>query len=63
MSPRRPAIGVTTGALSRYAVSTQATPAVVVFRSCWISSRAGATSDWRTAYATAADASRAKVTL
>ena len=45
MSPSRPAIGVTTDALSRYAVRIQAAPAVVVSRSCWIVSSAGATSD------------------
>ena len=45
MSPSRPALGVTTDALSRYAVRIQAAPAVVVSRSCWIVSSAGATSD------------------
>ena len=45
MSPRRPAIGVTTEADSRYALRIQAAPVVVVFRSCWIASSAGATSD------------------
>ena len=63
MSPRRPAIGVTTEALSRYAVRIHAAPVVVVSRSCWIVSSAGATSDWSSAYATAAIASSANVTL
>jgi hypothetical protein len=56
-------MGVTTDALRRYAVRIQAAPAVVVCRSCWIVSSAGATSDWRSAYATAATASRVNVTL
>jgi hypothetical protein len=49
MSPSLPAIGVKTDALRRYAVRIHAAPAVVVFRSCWIVSSAGATSDCRSA--------------
>ena len=63
MSPSRPAIGVTTEAESRYALRIQAAPVVVVFRSSWIVSSAGATSDCSSAYETAAAASRVKVTL
>src|SRR5262249_55348601 len=51
MSPSRPAIGVTTEAARRYAVKTQATPVVVVWRSPWSTGSAGTTSDWRSAYA------------
>ena len=63
MSPSRPAFGVITDALIRYALRIHAAPAVVVFRSCWIVSSAGATIDWRSAYAIAPNARRAKVTL
>ena len=63
MSPSRPAIGVTTEALRRYALRIHAAPAVVVRRSCWIAKSAGATSDCRSAYATAASASSVNVTL
>ena len=56
-------IGVTTEALSRYALRIQATPDVVVSRSCWIVSSAGATIDCSSAYAVAASASSVKVTL
>ena len=63
MSPSLPATGVKTDALRRYAVKIHATPAGVVWRSCWIVSSAGATSDCSSAYATAATASSANVTL
>ena len=63
MSPSRPAIGVITDALIRYALRIHAAPAVVVFRSCWIVSSAGATIDCISAYAIAPSARSAKVTL
>ena len=63
MSPRRPAIGVITDALRRYALRIHAAPANVVWRSCWIVSSAGATSDCSSANETAATASSEKVTL
>jgi hypothetical protein len=45
MSPRRPISGVATDALSRYAVSTQLAELTDVWRACWMSGSAGATSD------------------
>ncbi len=45
MSPSRPIRGVAIEALRRYAVSTQLTEFSEVCRACWISGRAGATSD------------------
>ena len=63
MSPSRPAIGVITDALRRYALRIHAAPAVVVCRSCWIVSSAGATNDCSRENATAETASSAKVTL
>jgi hypothetical protein len=63
MSPRRPISGVAIDALRRYAVSTQLTEFTDVCSACWMSGRAGATSDWSSAYETAANASSAKVTL
>ena len=50
MSPSRPRIGVKIEALSRKAVSTQATAVAEVCRSRWISGSAGATRDCRRAY-------------
>ena len=63
MSPSRPATGVITDALIRYALRIHAAPAVVVFRSCWMVSSAGATIDCISAYAIAPSARSAKVTL
>ena len=62
MSPSRPMSGVAMDALRRYAVSTQLTEFSEVCSACWISGRAGATSDCSSAYEMPAIASRAKVT-
>ena len=62
MSPRRPINGVAIDALSRYAVSTQLTELTDVWRACWISGSAGATSDCSNAYAIPDAASSANVT-
>ena len=61
MSPSRPAIGVTTDALSRKAVSSQVTLVVDVCTARWISGRAGSTSDCSSEYDSAPSAITAKV--
>ena len=63
MSPSRPISGVAIDALSRYAVSTQLTELTDVCSECWMSGSAGATSDWSSAYDTAAIANSENVTL
>ena len=63
MSPSRPIRGVATDALRRYDVNTQLTEFSEVCNACWISGRAGATSDCSSAYETPATASSAKVML
>ena len=63
MSPMRPAMGVATDALSRYAVMIQAPAVGDAFRSSSIVPSAGMTSDCSRANAAPASASTAKVTL
>jgi hypothetical protein len=61
MSPNRPRIGVAIAALSRYPVSNQVAPVVVVCSVCSSSGMAGMMSDCRRLKASAAVARTANV--